>query len=224
MASTSSDDTAAAPEPEPPPQPPQPAKRRRLETFEIAKVLALHLRAYKDGIDRSKSEAFFGTRAMLPHAIRKDQWLVDMRKSVCLILQLKTYNGRGSSTGLQGEGILQYTKMKLSLSPVDDCNASFVTESCAPKGLPGAVPTKVKRIFAGRTDPTGSFAIGEMDAHGLCKFEFKILLLNSQIEGREPNAEFRLCATPLDLSLQAPQLTWRSRPFLVKSQINKPKS
>ena len=182
-------------------------------------MLALHLRAYNDGIDRSKREAFFGSRAMLPHAIRRDQWLVDTRKSVCLTLQLHTYNGQGRSVELLGEGVLQYTKMKLSLSPANTTHGAFVTRSCAPKGLPDAVPTNLDRIFAGRTDPTGSFVVAEFDAHGYCRFEFKILALSSQLEGDDAG-EFRLRATPLDRSLQCSQLTWRSRPFVVKSQLS----
>lgn len=210
----SSDDETA----EPPPVPE--AKRQRtstITTLDAAKILGLHIRAHVPQFDRASPNVNLQHLGILPHVVAGGEWLVDARKFVRITLQLKTWDG-GNSVGLEAQGILHRARLKLALVPEEDAQKCFVTKRF-PSNMPLTLYTSQSDHFSGDTDVSGSFATAEIDRNGFCRFEFKVLLLNALIKNRPPKARFRLIASPLDRSLMSPQLSWKSMPFRVKSQI-----
>ena len=226
MGATSSEGTVDVPAPAPAPAPavPVPArpparKKRRLDSEDVEKVLRLHFRAPRLPIlDDAVHDLDLFHENTLPHAVRDGVRLVESRRVVQFTLQLKTYDRARKSVALLGEDFLRYPTMKLALVP--EATPSHMYVSARHTGRqPEMLRAPQTALFTGRTDATGSFALGTIDAHGYCAFSFKILLRTKHAPAAAAGGLFCLAATPLDPGLQCEQLSWRSAPFCVKAQI-----
>ena len=182
-------------------------------------MLRLHFRAPRLPIlDDAVRDLDLFHEATLPHAVRDGVRLVESRRVVQFTLQLKTYDRARNSVALLGEDVLRYTMMKLALVPSSSPSDMYVSARHAGR-QPEMLRTTQAALFTGRTDATGSFALGTIDAHGYCAFSFKILLRTNHVADAAAKDLFCLAATPLDPGLQCEQLSWRSAPFSVKAQI-----
>jgi len=199
---------------------------RAVSASDIEKILSLHIRRCRAplldvgaaGLAQSP-DLDLSNMHTIPHFVRNGELVVDMRKRVVLILQLKYRNEKLESMPLFGERFLEGRKMKLMLAPEDCPSETFVSKRHRAAGFP-IVQTSEENIFSGSTDPTGSYAIAAFDEDGCARFEFRILLLSARLDGRPAKSRFFLKASPLDAVLHCPQLTWKSvHPFSVKSQI-----
>tara|TARA_Y100000817_G_scaffold76818_1_gene59120 strand:- start:818 stop:1495 length:678 start_codon:yes stop_codon:yes gene_type:complete len=219
MGSTSSEGTIDVPESAAPAPRPAARKKRRLDSEDIEKVLRLHFRAPRLPIlDDTVRDLDLFHEATLPHAVRDGVRLVESRRVVQFTLQLKTYDRARNSVALLGEDVLRYATMKLALVPSSSPSNTYVSSRHTGRP-PEMLRTKQASLFTGRTDVTGSFALGTIDAHGYCAFSFKILLRTKHVADAAAKDLFCLAATPLDPGLQCEQLSWRSAPFSVKVQI-----
>ncbi len=218
MGSTSSEGTVDVPAAAAPAPRPAGRKKRRLGSEDVEKVLRLHFRAPRLPIlDDAVSDLDLFHEATLPHAVRDGVRLVESRRPIQLTLQLKTYDSTRNSVALDDD-VLRYRTMKLALVPESTPSNMYVSARHAGR-QPEMLHTKQPALFTGRTDATGSFALGTIDAHGYCAFSFKILLRTKHVADAAAKDLFCLAATPLDPGLQCEQLSWRSAPFCVKAQI-----